>query len=142
MLTAEAGAKTPLRKLTGLLIEETISLGIGILGMPGSTAYGGLIDVLRPKPRSDKQEVRSHYFHCYIMCTKTPVGQVLWVSGAAGAVGGMVGMLAKQLYGCRVIGSCGGPEKGRLVMEKFGFDAVVDYKQVRLLSLPRWIQLE
>mmetsp|Transcript_37970 Transcript_37970/g.118468 ORF Transcript_37970/g.118468 Transcript_37970/m.118468 type:complete len:346 (+) Transcript_37970:72-1109(+) len=94
------------RKLTGLISEADISLGVGALGMPGATAYGGFIGVLRPQ-----------------------VGETLWVSGAAGAVGSMVGMLAKHVYGCKVIGSAGGPEKCRLVMEKFGFDHCIDYKK-------------
>lgn len=60
----------------------------------------------------------------------TPAGETLRVSGAAGAVGSLVGMLAKQLYGCTVIGSCGGAAKCKLLMEKFGFDHAVDYKSV------------
>jgi len=81
--------------------------------MPGATAYGGLIDVLRPlENKADGKQ------------------EVIWVSGAAGAVGGMVGQLAKQVYGCRVLGSCGGPKKGELVKETFGFDHVIDYKTV------------
>ena len=60
------------RRLTGLISEDQISLGVGALGMPGSTAYGGLIDILKPQK-----------------------GETLWVSGAAGAVGSMVGMMAK-----------------------------------------------
>lgn len=85
--------------------EEKISYGIGILGMPGSTAYGGLIDVLAAKH-----------------------GETIFISGAAGAVGGFVGMLAKSLFNCTVIGSCGGPAKVELVKEKFGFDHAIDYK--------------
>mmetsp|Transcript_57878 Transcript_57878/g.134843 ORF Transcript_57878/g.134843 Transcript_57878/m.134843 type:complete len:348 (-) Transcript_57878:346-1389(-) len=96
----------PFRKLTGLLTESEIGLGIGVLGMPGATAYGGFIGVLRPA-----------------------AGETLWVSGAAGAVGSMVGMIAKKVYGCKVIGSAGGPEKCRLVVEKFGFDHCIDYKR-------------
>mmetsp|Transcript_11768 Transcript_11768/g.36773 ORF Transcript_11768/g.36773 Transcript_11768/m.36773 type:complete len:354 (-) Transcript_11768:83-1144(-) len=95
----------PFRKLTGLVTEEDISLGIGVLGMPGSTAYGGFTDVLKPK-----------------------TGETLWVSGAAGAVGSMVGMIAKNVYGCKVLGSAGGPEKCKMVTERFGFDHCVDYK--------------
>ena len=56
--------------------------------MPGSTAYGGLIDVLRPIE-----------------------GETLFVSAASGAVGSLVGMIAKNIYKCKVIGSCGGHEK-------------------------------
>ena len=48
MVTAEAAAKTLMWKLTGLVTEATVSHGIGVLGMPGATAYGGLLDVLRP----------------------------------------------------------------------------------------------
>ena len=93
------------RRLTGLISEDQISLGVGALGMPGSTAYGGLIDILKPQN-----------------------GETLWVSGAAGAVGSMVGMMAKHVFGCTVIGSAGGPAKCKLVKEQFGFDHCVDYK--------------
>lgn len=93
--------------LTPHITEEQASLGVGVLGMPGSTAYGGLLDVLRPN-----------------------AGEVLFVSGAAGAVGGLVGMLAKSLFNCTVIGSCGGPAKCQLVKEKYGFDHAIDYKTV------------
>mmetsp|Transcript_8226 Transcript_8226/g.18395 ORF Transcript_8226/g.18395 Transcript_8226/m.18395 type:complete len:352 (-) Transcript_8226:23-1078(-) len=95
-------------KLPSWVTEDQISLGIGALGMPGSTAYGGLIDILRPNK-----------------------GETIWVSGAAGAVGSMVGMLAKNVFQCTVIGSAGGPEKCRLVKEYFGFDDCVDYKQCK-----------
>lgn len=96
------------RKLTGLIEgEHQISLGVGILGMPGATAYGGLIDVLRPL-----------------------AGETIFVSAAAGAVGGLVGMIAKNVYGCKVIGSCGGPVKCALIKEKYGFDHAIDYKAI------------
>lgn len=87
---------------------DQISLGVGCLGMPGATAYGGLIDILA--------------------CNK---GETIWVSAAAGAVGSMVGMLAKNVFGCKVIGSAGGPEKCKMVVEKFGFDACVDYREAK-----------
>jgi NADPH-dependent curcumin reductase CurA len=77
----------------------------GILGMPGSTAYGGLIDILKPV-----------------------AGQTLFVSAASGAVGSVVGMIAKNVYGCTIIGSCGGPEKCSMLKEKFGYDHAIDYK--------------
>ncbi len=73
--------------------------------MPGATAYGGLIDVLRPVE-----------------------GEVIFISAASGAVGSLVGMLAKNVFNCTVIGSCGGPEKGALITEKFGYDKAIDYK--------------
>eukprot|EP00906_Rhabdomonas_costata_P011425 RCo016283 len=105
IVSKEVLAESQFWKLTGLIPEDKISLGIGVLGMPGSTAYAGLYDVLRPKP-----------------------GETLFVSGAAGAVGSLVGQLAKQVFNCKVIGSCGGPEKVAMVKAKFGFDAAIDYK--------------
>lgn len=99
-------------KLTEHVTEEHISYGIGVLGMPGSTAYGGLIDVLKPAEKPDAPEV-------------------VFVSAASGAVGQIVGQLAKKVYGCKVIGSAGGEEKGKLLIEKFGFDHSIDYKTVQ-----------
>ena len=64
-----------------------ISTALGVLGMPGLTAYVGLLDIGRPK-----------------------AGETVFVSGAAGAVGSLAGQIAK-LKGCRVIGSAGSPEK-------------------------------
>jgi NADPH-dependent curcumin reductase CurA len=77
---------------------------LGTLGMSGMTAYFGLLDIGRPKP-----------------------GQTVVVSGAAGAVGNVVGQVAKIL-GCRVIGIAGGERKCRSVVEDFGFDAAIDYQ--------------
>jgi len=77
---------------------------LGVLGIPGMTAYFGLLDVGRPEP-----------------------GQTVVVSGAAGAVGSVVGQIAK-IKGCRVIGVAGGERKCRLVVEQLGFDACIDYK--------------
>jgi NADPH-dependent curcumin reductase CurA len=91
--------------LTDYITEDKISYGIGVLGMPGATAYGGLCDTLRPLQ-----------------------GETIFVSAAAGAVGGMVGQLAKALYNCKVIGSCGGAAKGKLITEEWGFDHAIDYK--------------
>mmetsp|Transcript_22576 Transcript_22576/g.21789 ORF Transcript_22576/g.21789 Transcript_22576/m.21789 type:complete len:233 (-) Transcript_22576:5-703(-) len=96
------------RKLTGFIKDESqISLGVGIMGMTGSTAYGGLLDVLRPLQN-----------------------ETIFISAASGAVGGLVGMLAKNLFGCTVIGSCGGPLKCALIKEKYGFDHAIDYKKI------------
>lgn len=106
-LTAAALGQQLMWKLTGLLAEAELSLGLGVLGMPGCTAYGGLIDVLQPKP-----------------------GQTIFVSAASGAVGSLVGMLAKRVYNCTVIGSCGGPDKCALIKEKFGYDHAIDYKTI------------
>lgn len=107
VVSAAALKSTVSWNLTSHVTDETASLGVGVLGMPGSTAYGGLLDVLRPNR-----------------------GEVLFVSGAAGAVGGLVGMLAKNLFGCTVIGSCGGPAKCKLITETYGFDFAIDYKSV------------
>ncbi|MFF4233555.1 NADP-dependent oxidoreductase [Streptomyces sp. NPDC001820] len=77
---------------------------LGTLGMTGITAYFGLLDIGRPL-----------------------AGQTVVVSGAAGAVGSVVGQIAKIL-GCRVIGIAGGERKCRSVVEEFGFDAAIDYR--------------
>jgi NADPH-dependent curcumin reductase CurA len=77
---------------------------LGTLGMPGMTAYFGLLDIGHPAE-----------------------GETVVVSGAAGAVGGVVGQLAK-LKGARAVGIAGGAEKCRYVVEELGFDAAIDYK--------------
>jgi NADPH-dependent curcumin reductase CurA len=77
---------------------------IGGLGMPGLTAYFGVHSVAQLK-----------------------AGETLVVSAAAGAVGQVVGQIAK-IAGARAVGIAGGPEKCRLLVEDFGFDAAVDYK--------------
>lgn len=77
---------------------------LGTLGMPGMTAYFGLLDVAALKP-----------------------GDTVVVSGAAGAVGMPVGQIAK-IKGCRVVGIAGGPEKCQYVVKELGFDACIDYK--------------
>lgn len=77
---------------------------LGTLGMPGFTAYFGLLDIGQPKE-----------------------GETVLVSGAAGAVGSVVGQIAK-LQGCRAVGIAGGPEKCAYVVEELGFDACIDYK--------------
>ena len=82
-----------------------VSTGLGVLGMPGLTAYVGLLDVGRPQP-----------------------GETVFVSGAAGAVGSTVGQIAK-LKGCRVIGSAGSAEKVAWLRE-LGFDEAFDYREV------------
>jgi NADPH-dependent curcumin reductase CurA len=77
---------------------------LNALGMPGMTAYFGLLEVGQPKP-----------------------GETVVVSGAAGAVGQTVGQVAKQ-RGCRVVGIAGGKEKCDFVVNELGFDACIDYK--------------
>jgi NADPH-dependent curcumin reductase CurA len=77
---------------------------LSALGMPGMTAYFGLLDIGRPEP-----------------------GQTVVVSGAAGAVGQLVGQIAR-LQGARVVGIAGGAHKCRYVVEELGCDAAIDYK--------------
>ena len=77
---------------------------IGTLGMPGMTAYFGILEVGQIKE-----------------------GEVVLISGAAGAVGSIVGQIAK-IKGCTVIGIAGGPDKCKYLKEELGFDAAIDYK--------------
>jgi NADPH-dependent curcumin reductase CurA len=77
---------------------------LSALGMPGFTAYFGLLDIGKPE-----------------------AGQTVVVSGAAGAVGTVVGQIAK-IKGCRAVGIAGGTDKCRYLTEELGFDAAVDYK--------------
>jgi hypothetical protein len=78
---------------------------LGVLGMPGLTAYAGLLDVAKFQP-----------------------GDTVFVSGAAGAVGSLVGQIAKRKGAARVIGSAGSAEKVRHLTEDLGFDAAFNYK--------------
>ncbi len=79
-------------------------LALHVVGTNGFTAYFGLFDVGRPQP-----------------------GDTVAVSGAAGAVGQLVGQLAK-IAGCRAVGIAGGPEKKAELQEMFGYDVAIDYK--------------
>jgi NADPH-dependent curcumin reductase len=81
-----------------------LSYYLGVLGMPGLTAYFGLKEIGQPKP-----------------------GETVVVSAASGAVGSVVGQLAK-LWGCRAVGIAGGREKCDYVTRELGFDACLDYK--------------
>jgi NADPH-dependent curcumin reductase len=85
-----------------------LSAYLGVVGMPGETAYVGLLDIGQPK-----------------------VGETVVISAASGAVGSAVGQIAK-LHGCRVVGIAGGPQKRRYVVDELGFDGCVDYKTGRL----------
>jgi NADPH-dependent curcumin reductase CurA len=82
-----------------------ISYALGVLGMPGLTAYTGLLNIGRPQP-----------------------GETLVVAAASGAVGSVVGQIAK-IKGCRAIGIAGGEPKCRYVKEQLGFDACLDHRQ-------------
>ena len=81
-----------------------LSAYLGVVGMPGMTAWYGYNKIMEPKP-----------------------GETVVVSAAAGAVGSVVGQLAR-LGGVRVIGIAGGPDKCRYVTGELGFDACIDYK--------------
>ena len=81
-----------------------ISTALGVLGMPGLTAYFGLLDIAQPK-----------------------AGETLVVSGAAGAVGSIVGQIGK-IKGCRVVGVAGGDDKIDYIVNQLGFDAGFNYK--------------
>lgn len=83
---------------------STLSAYLGILGMPGLTAYLGLMEIGKPK-----------------------AGETVLVSGAAGAVGSVVGQIAK-ITGCRVVGIAGSDEKVTLLKSEFGFDEAINYK--------------
>ena len=82
-----------------------LSAYLGAVGMPGVTAYYGLVHIIAPK-----------------------AGDTLVVSAASGAVGSAFGALAKA-RGCRVVGIAGGPDKCAYVVDELGFDACIDYKQ-------------
>ncbi|MBV8032524.1 MAG: NADP-dependent oxidoreductase [Betaproteobacteria bacterium] len=85
-----------------------LSAYLGVLGMPGVTAWVGLLDLCQPK-----------------------AGETVVVSAASGAVGSVVGQIAK-LKGCRAVGIAGGKKKCAYVVDELGFDACVDYKAGRL----------
>ena len=81
-----------------------VTTALGVLGMPGRTAWFGLMDAGRPKP-----------------------GEALVVSGAAGAVGSLVAQFGKRA-GCMVVGIAGGAEKCRFLVERLKLDAAIDYR--------------
>jgi len=81
-----------------------LSCYLGVLGMPGMTGYFGLKEIGQPKP-----------------------GETVVVSAASGAVGSVVGQLAR-IWGCRAVGIAGGPQKGDYVKRELGFDDCIDYK--------------
>ncbi|SEK16689.1 MULTISPECIES: NADP-dependent oxidoreductase [unclassified Variovorax] len=81
-----------------------LSTSLGVMGINGVTAHFGLLELGQPK-----------------------AGETVVVSTAAGAVGSCVGQIAR-IHGCRTVGIAGGPDKRALCVERFGFDAAVDYK--------------
>lgn len=91
-----------LRKLDHRLAP--VSTALGVLGMPGMTAYTGLFNIGQPK-----------------------AGETLVVAAAAGAVGSAVGQIAK-IKGCHVVGIAGGREKAEYVVDELGFDSAIDHR--------------
>jgi NADPH-dependent curcumin reductase CurA len=89
--------------------QAPISTALGVLGMPGMTAYVGLLDIGQPKP-----------------------GETVVVSAASGAVGAVVGQIAK-LKGCRAVGIAGSKDKCAYVVDELGFDACINYKTEALV---------
>jgi NADPH-dependent curcumin reductase CurA len=83
-----------------------VSTALGVLGMPGLTAYFGLLDIGKPRQ-----------------------GETVVVSGAAGAVGTLVGQIAK-MHGCRVVGIAGSDKKTIYLVDELGFDTAINYKAV------------
>ena len=92
-------------------LVDSPSRFLSAMGAVGLTAYFGLLEVARPQP-----------------------GEVLLVSGAAGAVGSAVGQIGK-IAGCRTIGIAGGAEKCRRLREDYGFDVAIDYKDKSVAEL-------
>ena len=92
------------------LSKGPLSWHLGILGMPGMTAYFGLLEKGQPK-----------------------AGETVLISGAAGIVGSTVGQIAKR-KGCRVVGIAGGAAKCKFLTEQMGFDAAIDYKNEDVLA--------
>jgi len=100
-----------LRKLNPA--DAPISTAIGILGMPGMTAYVGLLDIGQPK-----------------------AGETVLVSAASGAVGSVVGQIAR-IKGCRAVGVAGSKDKCDYVVQELGFDACVNYKDADFMNALR-----
>jgi len=84
--------------------DAPVTTALGVLGMPGFTAYAGLLTIGQPKP-----------------------GETVVVAAASGPVGATVGQIAR-IKGARAVGIAGGAEKCALVREEFGFDAVIDHR--------------
>lgn len=93
---------SPLQKIDPQVAP--ISTALGVLGMPGMTAYTGLLNIGQPK-----------------------AGETLVVAAASGPVGSLVGQIGK-LKGCRVVGIAGGADKVRYLREELGFDVALDHK--------------
>jgi NADPH-dependent curcumin reductase CurA len=90
------------RRITDLRLSPSTS--IGVLGIPGLTAYFGMLDIAQPK-----------------------TGETAVITSAAGGVGSIAAQVAK-IRGCRVVGIAGGPDKCRWLTEELGLDAAIDYR--------------
>lgn len=101
------GDEIPAQKLPSFL-PVPLTATLGVLGVTGMTAYFGLLDICRPKR-----------------------GETVVVSAAAGAVGSIVGQIAK-IYGCRVVGIAGAQDKCEWLTQELGFDAAVNRRE------PKW----
>jgi NADPH-dependent curcumin reductase len=88
-----------------------LSTALGVLGMPGMTAYTGLLNIGQPKP-----------------------GETLVVAAASGPVGSLVGQIGKRM-GCKVVGIAGGAEKCRFIRNELGFDSAIDHRDPALPQL-------
>jgi NADPH-dependent curcumin reductase len=106
---ADASTLSPMERDPGIPLAAYLA----VLGHIGATAYFGLLEIGQPK-----------------------AGDTLVVSGAAGAVGSLVGQIGK-VVGCRVVGTAGSDEKCRWLTEELGFDAAINYKKERVLSRMR-----
>ncbi len=104
MLGWQTHAIVSAKELTKVAPGLPLSVWVGPAGMPGVTAWHGVNKILEPQP-----------------------GQTLCVDAASGAVGSVVGQLAKAA-GARVVGIAGGPDKCRLVVDEYGFDACIDHR--------------
>jgi NADPH-dependent curcumin reductase len=87
-----------------------IQTALGVLGMPGMTAYTGLLNIGQPKE-----------------------GETVVVAAATGPVGSLVGQIAK-LKGCRAVGIAGGADKCRALIDEFGFDAAIDHRSPEMAA--------
>ena len=91
--------------------QAPLSTALGVLGMPGFTAYAGLLEIGRPQP-----------------------GETVVVAAATGPVGSAVGQIAR-IKGARAVGIAGGPKKCQALLDDFGFDAAVDHRAPDFPSL-------
>jgi len=106
----------PMTRVIDPTLSPSLSHHMSVLGSAGLTAYFGLLDIGEPKP-----------------------GQTVLVSAASGAVGSLVGQIAR-LKGCRVVGIAGGPEKCARLSQEFRFDAAVDHRGKSVAELADAIQ--